>query len=464
MTCKIRFAILGFLLPISFSASSISAQTNPVNSTTTGTALGDADILDGVKVDFFTATPSSLHPFDPTPAILKWRTQRPSVAGAGAIHFNINGTPFPSQGTLPVRPTQTQAYHLIATLRAASRELGVVTVQLDTGKCATLSYQQEFLNGLVSSMLQAAIPQNYQNRIYNVTSVLTIDPAAVHLRIRAKIHFDLEGGGVNISEWPDPDLNIDIAFRLSAARGRVILTYDQFDVNIDADWLLDAALFFLDPNFKRNIENEIYFELSRALSDQVTAIINSEIPNGSRLWSLRFFVQGNTRSVDQVNCPYLLPWEVTVTLLTVRLEDTSDVGRPARLTLNIRVNGERTTYPIGAPADLYVNASGQTETRALPRQLTFTSNVGILDPIYMDIVAHDGDKTPFSTCSPRIIGSCTTPSLPELARSFDWTNNFSRGSHTEQSTSLDGESFVLQYRVDVRANCPTCLGQPLPSE
>lgn len=439
-------------LPISVAAQTVGSNPPPGST-------ADAEALEKISLAYFSATPSATQPFDPSPANVRWRVALPSEASVARLA--INGSPVPSQGELHVRPERDTTYSLVAALGQARRLLGVVTVALDSSRCSRVAYYQEALQAILDTQLATRIPPQYQNRIYDARSSVFIDPAGVHMHISAKLAVDLEAGGITISEWPDPDLIIDILCVLRAERGRLDVQFPRFDVNIDSDVLADAAVFFASPSSKRDIEGQIYEVLSRALSDQIVALVQSHVPAGFRLWEISTAsAAGNLRGVDQTSCLYPRPWDISVTFATMQLSDPVDVARRARVVLDL--NFGNTQLARVGPLNFAVGADGNAPSLTLPRGTSFTVKAGVLDTLWFTVVAHDADKMLEPVCTRGQRPPCVTTSPPEVDRMADWRTNFAEGNHIDRSSMADGEWFDLGYSVSVRFDCPVCISSSSP--
>src|SRR5262249_36468614 len=143
--------------------------------------------------------------------------------------FVIDDSPVSAQGTLHVRPNQDTTYYLRASLGKAARDLGAVTVRMDTSACRTFPITEEDIRRKAKD----AIPAEYQHYLKNPK----IDAEVYQTGFRVRITSELK------TKF-DPQLTINMDFGLNATRGALNVTYNDLSVDIDPGWFGDAWLYF----------------------------------------------------------------------------------------------------------------------------------------------------------------------------------------------------------------------------
>ena len=182
-----------------------------------------------VWLNSLTATPGSVVPFQA--ATIAWDVH----SDAHRVRIELNGDPVGQTGSRVVTPRSSSVYRITATTPNASRELGRVSVGVDSQACVT--YQAlnipHVLNGAWESGLES-------NENFSLTQEPKVTLANGKVHLRADFKFDL------------PDLpvgkgtgSIRASFRIGVADREVVTASEAIDVDLKlpvwARWLAEAA-------------------------------------------------------------------------------------------------------------------------------------------------------------------------------------------------------------------------------
>lgn len=425
--------------------------------------LEDVEALNSLHLDFLSATPSKLIPFEPPSVLLSWRVLRPHIAPAGPINLLLNELPVQFEGKKAMRPTVGTVYRLRAKLRRESREMGMVRLAADTSGCRDLpELNEKPLADQVLNQVKTSLPPEHLDHIRNPQARVDIAPGQVNIHIVAGYEYAVSAGGVTITDWPDPDIKIDVNLALAARGGRLVFPDTRVNVNIDADFVADAILFFADPNRKRNIEAEISLKVSRAVEQGFQDFVQTFLARDFRLWSTRIVGRPGSGNYDYIRflaCPYPQPWVIKATFAEVKLYDTWEKSREAKVRLNFSMNGRESVYPPYHAVSIALDSKGESQVFRLPRSvsdLIGEVRVGILDPLIITVTLRDEVKEVPCFANSTTRPPCRPPPPLEITKQYGWENSFSRGSHMERSRELASESFEVTYAIAVRWDCRTC--------
>lgn len=419
------------------------------------------ELLDKLTLESFAGVPASFRPFEPIEVRLAWQVHVPSTPEAASIRFAIDSSPIPSRGTMPVRPERITTYHLFATIRNTSRELGTTTVQVNTRPdwCQTTD-PLFFTEAGVKQAIEAQI-RDFTGPISNLNGTVGADPGRLH--IHADIEKQDQFGPVDATAR----VNTTMTFGLS--RGLLNIATDT-DVQIDATGPDD--LWRLSPS-----ANARYI----AARQQLTGIVDNNLPNAFRSVLNRYFdaqfsgvayrywaitttnLEADNSGADGiffVACRYPQPWKVTVRFLSVRLRDDIERDRVARVRFVFVANNKILRWPSTGTSDFPL-VGGESGVVNFPNSSAVSLDLGQLDTLGIHILAVDSDKDA-PDCLPGLKPTCTAGPPRHADQAFELVSHFGRGQHSARGNS-GGESFEVTYRIEVEYSCPECTGpNPLP--
>jgi hypothetical protein len=156
--------------------------------------------LEAVKLEHFTAEPSTIGPFGESK--LSWGVTVPRESDV-SVDFDIDGTPVAASGELFVAPESSTSYELRARARKYSRVIGTVAVQVDLGACIALSAEPALL---VTAAIRSNISSDKTLRFRSPA-----DPVVAIRDDRMIITLRLTK---SVKGAPDPDVDIDASYTL----------------------------------------------------------------------------------------------------------------------------------------------------------------------------------------------------------------------------------------------------------
>ena len=114
-------------------------------------AIDERKLLNKLRLTAFTATPSTVKPFQPS--TLAWNVLVPdTVSSVIHVTFTIGNRDVPAAGTLPVSPLATGAFVLTAHSPLTSRQMGTQVVNVDLGELVEASLPRASIQFAVQSV------------------------------------------------------------------------------------------------------------------------------------------------------------------------------------------------------------------------------------------------------------------------------------------------------------------------
>ena len=233
------------------------------------------ECLAKVKVDSFTATPTTVPPFGGS-AKLSWRVTVPPTCGVG---LKLNGTTVARSGSQEVHPATTTTYSLAAVVSGLTKVLKSVSVRVDTSACLTRPVPETVIRSQVRSAvakLDAAEPKLSQRSDPRVE----IDANGIHGALRFKLAID---------NFADPNIDVDFTLGLRVRNGAVEPYYKSFAVDIDWPWWVTVITAGVSKLVEEFIDGKIEARLKPAIltgvKDQIDKLVD-QLPGDLRLHSL----------------------------------------------------------------------------------------------------------------------------------------------------------------------------------
>jgi hypothetical protein len=166
--------------------------------------------VNSVRLDLFTATPSTLGPFNTS--LLSWQVTIPHNADDIAVSIQLNHANVGPAGELTVEPLTTQTYVLMARAGQYFKLLSELTIQVDLATCTIggpLAVSPQVATE-IQTTIEARTDGVYLKNLGSPNPVVTITPGqmAVHLVLSKRV-----------SDWPDPTITIDMSFGLEIVPG-----------------------------------------------------------------------------------------------------------------------------------------------------------------------------------------------------------------------------------------------------
>ncbi len=188
----------------------------------------EIDVLDGVKLTSFTASPAAIQPFGS--ATVRW-----SVSGPPGFSVRLNYSEVAKSGQWIVQPTSTTSYRLSAYKGQATKHLGSVQVSVDSATCET--YRINNPKSAIEAPIRAGINASEDLSFTGANSlVVSFSPQRIHIRMRLK---------KDINNFPDPTVTIDASFRMFVRDGALATYNEQVSVAISVPsyaWLIPGAI------------------------------------------------------------------------------------------------------------------------------------------------------------------------------------------------------------------------------
>jgi hypothetical protein len=197
---------------------------------------GGADNLEDVTLDFFTATPTSIGPFDTSS--LGWHVNGVTPR----VRIFLDNTQVGAAGSAIVQPSVTTGYQLSAISGVARKMLGHVTVQVDQSTCDEV----ELINILTGIreliVINIRNPPDSTYKTYwapdpDVTpSILTVGLNTTDGPPRIDINMTFR---VKTPQWyvPNPDVTMALSVGLGILRGDYISVVPTANVSVTMGFL-----------------------------------------------------------------------------------------------------------------------------------------------------------------------------------------------------------------------------------
>jgi hypothetical protein len=155
-----------------------------------------------VKLDHFTAEPSTIEPFTGTK--ISWEVAVLDESEV-PVDLDIDGTPVAPSGTFEVAPKSTTSYRLSARAHNHSKEVGTLIAHLDSTACIAKTDEPTWL---IKQVIKGRITTDPAQLYFRSEPIVSIrdDRMFIHLHIAQRLK----------SNWnlPDPIIDIDASFTL----------------------------------------------------------------------------------------------------------------------------------------------------------------------------------------------------------------------------------------------------------
>jgi hypothetical protein len=175
------------------------------------------EILLGVKLQSFEASPATIEPFEQSQ--LSWRVSGPS----NKFTVRLNGETVAANGRATVNPDATTAYQLEARAFGAKRALGKISVVVNLDNC--------FQGAILQGQLEAEVRNHVANLLQPGGEVALRDPVGVTVD-EGGIELDLPFK-VDINNFFDAELDMKLKFSLGLTPGRNVRARLN-DINVNA--------------------------------------------------------------------------------------------------------------------------------------------------------------------------------------------------------------------------------------
>jgi len=178
---------------------------------------GGIDVLIGVSLVSFTATPAQIVPFGASQ--LQWEVEGPP---RGFV-VKLNNEIVARKSQKFVQPQNTSTYRLDAVSDDRIQFLGSVTIGIDTSLCEinSLMGQSTSLHDFLTSQIEA------EGLYHRNSPSVDFSPGTIRFRLRL---------GKDVSFVSDPDIKIDASFGLTVTGGKVVGVAKSIDVEVSFPW------------------------------------------------------------------------------------------------------------------------------------------------------------------------------------------------------------------------------------
>lgn len=171
-----------------------------------------------VKLDHFTAEPSTIAPF--ASSEISWKVAVPAEF-EGSVDLDIDGTPVATSGKVLVAPGANRSYRLRARTLNHSKDLGTITAHVDLAACIALSAEPVFG---IAAVIKSRINTDTSGLYFRSTSdpVVSIEDDRMLITLRL---------AQRRNNAPNPSVDIDASFTVDVVpitpRGRGGLLADD---------------------------------------------------------------------------------------------------------------------------------------------------------------------------------------------------------------------------------------------
>jgi hypothetical protein len=240
----------------------------------------DEAVLRTVRVASFTATPSTINPFQRS--TLSWDVNAPVTRPPIRVTLRSGSITFASgeQGSRDVSPIGTTGYSLVASKGRATRVLRTEHVFVNTNDCVTQTIGEPEIRAQIASVIDPILVQHPELSRRRADTV-NIEPNGLRISIRMKAAID---------KVADPDINVDAVVSLRAEAGQLRWRLDRYSFDADFPWWQDLVTSLMLPAW-----------LAVALAEgNQASFVRTELSDG-----LDNFVRLATAAADSQNLGFL---------------------------------------------------------------------------------------------------------------------------------------------------------------
>jgi len=233
--------------------------------------------LANTEVQSFTASPATIRPGDAS--TLNWRVAIPGGCQGMKLFLNTsNGSPISKSGSRSVEPAITTVYSLIGRMHTVEQSLDAVTVAIDTSQCIIQSLDEETVRQKLRSLIEASLAGSPLSQRSPANVEIDRNGIAVRLRLR-----------VDVPNFFDPDLNVDLVIAVKAANNNVVTSYRSYSNDVDWPWWVTGITLgiteFIEGVIESRIEQKIKPLILQQVKEQIESYL-SLLPSTYRLHSL----------------------------------------------------------------------------------------------------------------------------------------------------------------------------------
>lgn len=198
----------------------------------------DNGILDEFELVSFTVTPQTIRPYES--ASLSWEitgpTNKVELALLGPAIWTdpdlLTRTQIEAIGTQTVSPLTTTNYYLKAKRGAATKILGVVSLEVDLEEVEVGGIPGSLIEEGVKSYLDGSFTRNSSVSLRNNGATALLEEGGLSASIPLKIE---------VPSWFNADLNIDLDFSIFTRRSglytnRLVTELETVDVDVSWHW------------------------------------------------------------------------------------------------------------------------------------------------------------------------------------------------------------------------------------
>jgi hypothetical protein len=176
--------------------------------------------LSKVKVQQFTATPSTIGPFGES--ILRWSVTGPSVGWT----LQLNGNAVANAGSLLVQPPTSTAYFLTARAGQYTRPLSNVSVAVDASTCDVIIGPLNPVHQ-IASWVKGLTLSNDPSLYFRDDPSVSFLPGRIHIEVKL---------GKPVKDFPDPEIDATLEFGLDITNGLLVSTNPYVNASVSEPW------------------------------------------------------------------------------------------------------------------------------------------------------------------------------------------------------------------------------------
>jgi len=234
----------------------------------------DVEVLGDVDLNSFTASPATIAPFGGG-STLRWSVSLPQLG----VQVRLNGRTVTASGSQAVHPSVSTRYTLTAHHRGASRQLGAVTVHVETSGCITVTVPESTIRDAIRRAVDE-IDRAESRFSQRSPARVEIDPDGIHVALRLKVAID---------NFADPDVDVDCTIGLRLRAGAVEVYLRRFTVDVDFPWWVTVVTAGVSKIVEEFVDGTIERRLKPRLLQQAQAQLDAlvaQLPSNLRLQAL----------------------------------------------------------------------------------------------------------------------------------------------------------------------------------
>jgi hypothetical protein len=192
----------------------------PVTQPNGGPNTQAMQILQQVKVPQFTASPSTIGPFEYS--VISWMATGPSLGW----NLTLNGEFVDRAGSRVVQPVESSYYSLSAVAGQVTRPLGKIFVTVNLDACDIIVGPDDEAHQ-IASFVKGITLSHDPSLYFRSEPTVTFQPGLIHIDVSL---------GMPVAWFPDPTIDGTLEFGLGVVNGQLVCLNPTVTASISEPW------------------------------------------------------------------------------------------------------------------------------------------------------------------------------------------------------------------------------------